>query len=112
VGYAARYECPACGYAAELMHRGGEQIEVETFECRTCRELRDVIVVFDRYSRWAEQFPGAREPGKPRRWWRTTLWCPAGSREEPHELEPRAPPGPCPRCGVEIPEGEPVRVWD
>jgi hypothetical protein len=87
------FECPACGYRAEVSGGGdaGMRCCTQTILCETCKKLYDVT------SALAPLF----EP--------IPLRCPKSKK---HVIRVWQDPGPCPGCGIEMRNLGPTAIWD
>jgi hypothetical protein len=98
MGLICQFSCPACGYTAEVA--GGPDHGMvasrKTFTCMDCRELGDVTV-------------SLRGPEPHRIVQPVAARCPSCRSGR---LAPWTHPGPCPRCGTVMRNGEVVEFWD
>jgi DNA-directed RNA polymerase subunit M/transcription elongation factor TFIIS len=99
MGSFSKFECPDCGYSAEVSGGPdrGMKISVETSICTRCKELIDVITeVYD-----CENPDLEKRIGK----------CPKCRRKKcliPWNPEERL----CPRCGGRVGNKGPIGLWD
>ncbi len=92
MGGMVRYQCPKCGYEINALAGAGMMgIEYDWFVCHECAELCNV-----------EVYDHIRE--------RKIL--PRCSESKSHHIEKWSAPGPCPKCGATIEEGEGFGCWD
>lgn len=106
VGTLYEFKCPACGYSAEVS--GGDDVGMQsvttTIVCKTCKKLMDVVISEDP---WAVTLD---EPGLPLRPdFQPSIRCKKSAR---HKVERWTLPGPCPKCGTLMEQGEMVALWD
>ena len=99
MGASYQFVCGSCGYEATVS--GGDDfgfsVSTTTVLCEGCRELHDVVTA--RFPPYPHD-PDFRQ-GEPA--------CP---RDETHVVRRWGRPGPCPRCGQRMGEGEAWLLWD
>ena len=87
-----RYQCPKCEYEFNALAGAGMMgIEYDIFVCRECAELCNV-----------EVYDHIRE----------RKIRPQCSESKSHHVEAWSAPGPCPKCGATVEEGECFGCWD
>ena len=100
MGAAFKFDCPSCGYSAEVTGDAtfGFMAATETVVCLDCKQLYDVGI-------------GRVEPPdyRVRPEDRVAPLCP---NDERHSVETWKAPGPCPRCGAQIEQGAMTVLWD
>jgi len=100
MGVLFKFECPSCGYSAEVS--GGADrgffAATQTISCKDCRKLYDVGVGRVHGSEWTPD-PKQLRP----------LRCP---QSEQHTVEEWAGPGSCPACGSQMEKREATILWD
>ena len=94
MGLASNYICKDCGYEATVS--GGDDAGMmgatTTVSCTECKELYDVLI-------WSVEAPEEE----------SELQCPEGLV---HPVSRWTAPGPCPRCGREMVQGDLQVLWD
>ena len=90
------FQCPACGYKAEVSGSGdaGFCVETKTIVCHDCRELLDIATVYH----------GQDAHRKP-----PSFRCPKGKK---HRIEEWEAGGKCPRCGQVTENKGEACLWD
>lgn len=99
MGQQYEYRCPGCGYEARVSGGGdaGMIVSTQTVVCEQCKKLYDVIT--SRRDSFSER--GGVEEVEPR--------CP---RRKRHSIREWEHPGPCPKCGEDMHQGEMAILWD
>lgn len=97
MGTSYRFDCPSCGYSAQVSGNddAGMIATTATIVCKACRRLYDAPTAL------AKEFGDSRDP--------VPLRCP---RAKYHPIERWKAGDPCPRCGTSIPCGEATILWD
>ena len=93
MGQLHHFECPACGYYAEISGGGdaGMKYCTATIVCKTCKKLYDVV--------------SARVP----LFETLPLCCP---KRKTHLVREWQHPGPCPVCDVVMGDLGETAIWD
>lgn len=105
VGSAANFRCAECGYQVNHMVHGydrGMAAQVHAISCTDCHELRIARIG----GGWDPELPWLEEPIDLSQ---VTLRCPVSAE---HRVSPWTHPGPCPRCGTTLVEGDDLIMWD
>lgn len=99
MGTMYRFWCPGCRYRAQVS--GGDDagllVRTTTISCDDCHKLYDIEtrkVVVTAQTRIDRSYP---------------VQCPKDPR---HTVHLWRHPGPCPRCGETMEQGEMVMLWD
>lgn len=106
MGTLYKFKCPKCRYSAEVS--GGDDMGMyattTTIMCKTCKELLDVTTS-------KQPYPETLNPPEPSftPWVRRTIQC---TKSASHEVERWKFPGPCPKCGKTMKQGEITCCWD
>jgi hypothetical protein len=108
MGTASIYSCPECGYQSHFVSSGydvGMASHVVGISCAKCQELYSASLPG---KPWDVDWDAMRhlvESGK----------LPAGARcpkSAKHRVKVWSHPGPCPRCGTALSQGEGALCWD
>lgn len=95
------FECPVCGYGADVC--GGDDVGImittTTIHCDGCRELYDVFTTFREFQ---------EEGAPPGRLGRARLSCPENGE---HSVRKWRHPGRCPRCSGRLERTSVVLNW-
>jgi hypothetical protein len=99
MGELYEFDCPKCGYSAEVAGGPsvGECVRTATITCATCKKLRDAFVS---HEPWNYQEPVTVAPK-----------CP-GERTRKHAPTLWEDPGPCPKCGTTMVRARMTVLWD
>ena len=100
MGALFKFECPSCGYSAEVS--GGADrgffAATQTISCKDCKRLYDVGV--------------ARIDGPDSSLDSNRLRVPQCPQSELHRVKEWKGPGPCPACGSRMAKQEATILWD
>jgi hypothetical protein len=104
MGIHRQFICQSCGY--EAIVSGGDGVgwacRTTTLSCQDCRELFDVVTS---EQPWDESVGlSDKELVCPR--------CRSAESNRRHCVERWTAPGPCPKCGQVMDEGDVVECWD
>jgi hypothetical protein len=108
VGFASDYHCSACGYSVDEMVSGysvGMASHVVGVSCYDCKELRVAQIPGHPAGPGAFEARSAIELGQVP----AGVRCPKSVR---HRVAVWEAPGPCPRCGKPLDEGDQMMMWD
>jgi hypothetical protein len=100
MGVLFKFECPSCGYLAEVSGGAdrGFYAATQTIICKECKRLYDVAIAKIKGPDFAPE-PGEREP----------LRCP---ESDLHQVERWSRPRPCPACGSRMEKQQATILWD
>lgn len=95
MGLKLEFNCDGCGYSATVAGGGdaGMRAVTTTIECRDCRLLLDVVIS---ESPWDER----------------SYMLPVCPQDPSHSVRKWTAPGPCPRCGHVMSQGDVFTLWD
>jgi Zn finger protein HypA/HybF involved in hydrogenase expression len=108
MGTAWIYTCPECGYQSDLVSSGydvGMASHVVGISCANCKELYSASLPGKPWDADWDAMRQKVESGE----------LPAGARcpkSAKHHVKVWSHPGPCPRCGTTLSQGEGPLCWD
>ncbi len=100
MGAEYQFVCERCGYEARVS--GGDDagmlVSTTTVLCEDCGKLYDVVTARRPMDPAEDPDPGPIEPR-----------CPKSKK---HTIRGWEHPGPCPKCGNQMPMGDEMTLWD
>ena len=108
MGTALDYSCPECGYEVHSMISGydvGMSSHAVGVSCANCKELHTACLPGKPWDADMDAMRLQVEAGH----LPTGARCPKSAK---HHVEVWSHPGPCPRCGTTLSQGEGVMCWD